>query len=126
MSTPPPKNADHSKRDEIKTKEGISVIQDALDGIIFPDGTFKERRVRARTLYDAAVATGRPDGTFLKGLWLYKFKGLRAFEYFLKAEKDGSTHPFLYYFLAECYYKGDTARKDPFKARLYYSKAIKG
>lgn len=95
-----------------------------LDTLVYQDGECKPLTHRMlKYLEEAKARLDEASALFIEGL----HNITHGFRLFSEAEEKGCEHPVLYYFMGECYRKGEKgATQDFSKASDYYDMAIKG
>lgn len=102
-------------------------LKACVNALLYQDGTTRPMTHRTlKLLEESKSKLDEGDASFIKGIRRYQHRH-RCFPFFSEAEEKGCTHPFLYYFLGECYmsdYRG--VSKDISKAADYYSMSVGG
>lgn len=105
------------------------ILQAAWEALVTEDGERKPLTLSAIALVNEALLTGHPDALVLQGILRFVIakEEPTSLSLFLEAERKGSKHFLLPYYIAECYRRGtEGADKDHVKATQYYELAIAG
>lgn len=105
---------------------GSDLFELALHSLVYPTGYLRPLTKSALQLVYQAKEAGIPEAPFLAGLAKYGFPG-EAYGHFQEAQRNGVTHPLLYYYIGRCYHsRGRGVTTDLHLALNYYQQAIAG